>query len=337
MTYEQLIGDLRRGTYQPLYFLYGDEPYYIDLVTDYITSHVLDEAERSFNQTILYGGDTGARQVTETARRFPMMASHQVVVVKEAQEMKDFGEMIHYFKNPLPSTLLVLNYKDTYNQGSEQRKKVFKALEKHGVSMESKKLYNNKIPGWITAYASNRKVSIEPKAAALLAEFLGSDLSRIVNEMEKLMITLGDKVQKITPGHVEEHIGISKDYNQFELQNAMGRKDVVKANRIINYFADNQIDHHITRTISSLYFYFSKLLMYHYIRDRSRQNVASTLKIHPYFIREYESAARRYPAGKLVEIISLLREYDMRSKGYRGDTTPAGELLRELIFKILHL
>lgn len=337
MTYEQLIGDLKNGTYQPLYFLYGDEPYYIDLVTDYITSHVLSEAERSFNQTIVYGRDTDPGQVTNQARRFPMMGTHQVVVVKEAQEMNDFDKMIHYFENPLPSTLLVINYKYMYNKGPDQRKKVFKAVEKHGVSMESKKLYDNQVPGWITGYASNRKFSIEPKAATLLAEFLGSDLSRITNEMEKLMITLGEKVQKITPSHVEEHIGISKDYNQFELQNALGRKDVLKANRIIRYFADSQKDHHITQTISSLYFYFSKLLMYHYIKNKSRQNVASTLKINPYFIQEYESAARRYSAAKVVDIISLLREYDMRSKGYDGDATPDGELLRELIFKILHL
>jgi DNA polymerase-3 subunit delta len=333
MTYEQLTGDLKKGTYKPIYFLYGDEPYYIDLVTDYITSHVLTEAERSFNQTILYGGETSAGEVTNTARRFPMMAAHQVVVVKEAQEMKDFGDLIHYVDHPLTSTLLVLNYK--YG-GPDMRKKVFNSLEAHAVSMESKKLYDNQVPGWITAYASGRRFTIEPKAATLIAEFLGSDLSRIANEMEKLMITLGDKVQKITPVHVEQHIGISKDYNQFELQNALGRKDVLKANRIINYFADNQKDR-ITQTISSLYFYFSKLLMYHYIKDKTKQNITSTLKINPYFIREYESAARRYPATRLVDIISLLREYDMRSKGFGGDTTPGGELLKELTFKILHL
>ena len=334
MTYQQLIGDLKGGTYKPLYFLHGDEPYYIDLVTDFITTRVLGEAERSFNQTIVYGRDVNAEQVTGLAKRYPMMATHQVVVVREAQDMNDFDDMIHYFEHPLSSTLLVINYK---YKSPDQRKKVFKALEEHGVSMESKKLYDNQVPGWITAFATNRKFSIEPKAAGLLAEFLGSDLSKITNEMEKLMISLGEKERNITPLDIERNIGISKDYNQFELQNALGRKDVVKANRIIRYFAGNQKDHHITQTISSLYFYFSKLLLYHYIKDKSRQNVASTLKIHPYFIRDYESAARRYSAGKLVDIISLLREYDMRSKGYRSDTTPAGELLKEMTFKILHL
>ncbi|MCK4751026.1 MAG: DNA polymerase III subunit delta, partial [Bacteroidales bacterium] len=322
MTYEQLIGDLKNKSFKPLYFLYGDEPYYIDLVTDYITGHVLTEAEQSFNQTIVYGKDTDAGQVINLAKRFPMMASHQVVVVREAQEMKDFDTLIHYVETPQPSTLLVLNYK--YKK-PDKRKKIFKTLEKSGVSFESKKLYDNQVPGWISGYVSNRKYSIEPKAAALLAEFLGSDLSRIVNEIEKLIIAIGSQVRTITPDHVEENIGISKDYNQFELQNALGKKDVLKANRIINYFAGNQKNYHITQTISSLYFFFSKLLMIHYIKDRSKQNVAATLKVNPFFVQDYEAAVKRYSAGKLVEIISLLRTYDMRSKGYNGNTTPAGE------------
>ncbi len=334
MTYEQLIGDLKNKAYRPLYFLHGDEPYYIDLVTDYITKHVLTEAEQSFNQTIVYGKESDAGEVTNLARRFPMMASHQVVVVREAQELKDFETLIHYFEHPQPSTLLVINYK---YKNPDKRKKVFRVLEKNGVSFQSKKLYDNQVPGWISGYASNRKYRIEPKAAALLAEFLGSDLSRIANEIEKLIIAIGERERNITPVHVEENIGISKDYNQFELQNALGKRDVLKANRIINYFAQNQKNHHITQTISSLYYYYSKLLMLHYIKDRSKQNVAATLKVNPFFVQDYEAAVRRYSAGKLVEIISLLRTYDMRSKGYNGNTTPAGELLRELVFKILHL
>ncbi len=333
MTYEQLIGDLKTRAFRPLYFLHGDEPYYIDLVTDYIIKNTLTEAEQSFNQTIVYGKDSDAGQVINLAKRFPMMSSHQVVVVKEAQELKDFETLIHYVEHPQPSTLLVLNYK---YKSPDKRKKVFKALEKHGVSFQSKKLYDNQIPGWISGYASNRKYRMEPKAAALLSEFLGSDLSRIANEVEKLIIAIGDKERNITPAHVEENIGISKDYNQFELQNALGKKEVLKANRIINYFAENQKNHHITQTISSLYYYFTKLLLIHYIKDRSRQNVAATLKVNPYFVQDYEAASRRYSAAKLVDIISLLRTYDMRSKGYNGNTTPAGELLRELIFKILH-
>ena len=334
MNYEQLIGDLKNKAYKPIYFLYGDEPYYIDRVTDYITGNVLTEAEKSFNQTIVYGKDSDAGQVTNLAKRYPMMSTHQVVVVKEAQELKDFDLLIHYAEHPQPTTLLVINYK---YKNPDKRKKVFKALEKNGVAFQSKKLYDNQIPGWISEYASNRQFSIEPKAAALLAEFLGSDLSKIANELEKLFVATGKKEGTITPLDVEVNIGISKDYNQFELQHALGKKDVVKANRIINYFAGDPKNHHITMTIASLYYYFSKLLMIHYLKDRSRQNIASTLKINPYFVQEYESASRRYTASRLVEIISLLREYDMRSKGYNGDTTPSGELQREMIYKILHV
>ena len=333
MTFEQLIGDLKNKVYKPLYFLHGDEPYYIDLVTDYITRHTLTEAEQSFNQTIVYGRDSDARQVINLAKRYPMMSGHQVVVVREAQDLKDFEDLIHYVEKPLSSTLLVLNYK---YKTPDKRKKVFKALEKNGVSFHSKKLYDNQVPGWISGYISSRKYSIEPKAAVLLAEFLGSDLSRIANEVEKLIIAMGEAEREITSVHVEENIGISKDYNQFELQNALGKKDVLKANRIINYFAENQKNYHITQTISSLYYYFSKLLLIHYIRDRSRQNVATTLKINPYFVQDYENAARRYSATRVVDIISLLRSYDMRSKGYSGNTTPAGELMREMVFQIIH-
>jgi len=333
MTYEQLIGDLKNKVYKPLYFLFGDEPYYIDLLTDYISKNVLTEAEQSFNQTIVYGKDSDAGQVMNLAKRFPMMASHQVVVIREAQELKNFEDLIHYVENPQPSTLLVINYK--YKK-PDKRKKVFKALEKNGASYESKKLYENQVPGWIAGFASKRKYRMEPKAAALLSEYLGSDLSKIANEVEKLSIAIGAKGQTITTAHVEEHIGISKDFNQFELQNALGKRDVVKANRIINYFAENQKNYHITQTISSLYYYFSKLLLIHYIQDRSKQNVAATLKVNPFFVKDYEAATRLYSAGRLVHIISLLRTYDIRSKGYNRNTTPEGELLRELIFKILH-
>ena len=333
MTYEQLIGDLKNKVYHPVYFLSGEEPYYIDLISSYISSHVLSEAERSFNQTILYGKDSEAGQVSDLARRFPMMSSHQVVVLKEAQEMKGFSDLLPYVEKPQPSTLLVICYK--YKK-PDKRLKIFKTLEKKAVCFESKKLFDNQVPGWIAGYASNHKYRMEPKAAALLAEFLGSDLSKIVNEVEKLMVAIGDKSETITPALVEKHIGFSKDFNQFELQDALGRRDVVKANRIIIYFAENEKKYPFPLTLISLYYFFSKLLLLHYTRDKSRQNLAATLKVNPFFVKDYESASKRYSAAKLVEIISLLRTYDMRSKGYEGNTTPSGELTRELIFKILH-
>ncbi len=333
MTYEQLINDLKNKVYKPIYFLWGEESYYIDLATAFISKNVLSEAEQSFNQTTLYGKDSEAGQVSDLARRFPMMASHQVVVLKEAQEMKSFGDLIHYIEKPQPSTLLVINYK--YKK-PDKRQKIFKLLEKKAVWFESKKLYDNQVAGWIAGYASDRKYRMEPKAAALLAEFLGSDLSKIANEVEKLIVAIGKEEETITPDLVEKHIGFSKDFNQFELQNALGKKDVLKANRIINYFAENPRKYPITLTIVSLYYFFSKLLLLHYAKDKSKQNLAAILKVNPFFVKDYEMAAKRYSAARLVEIISLLRVYDMRSKGWEGNTTPEGELTRELIFKILH-
>ncbi|RLD92437.1 MAG: DNA polymerase III subunit delta [Bacteroidetes bacterium] len=333
MTYEQIIGDLKNKVYKPVYFLWGDEPYYIDLVSSFIAGNVLSEAEQSFNQTTLYGKDSEAAQVSDLARRFPMMASHQVVVLKEAQDMKSFGELIHYVEKPQPSTLLVISYK--YKK-PDKRQKIFKVLEKKAVWFESKKMYDNQVPGWIAAYASKQKYNMEPKAAALLAEFLGSDLSKIVNEVEKLTVAIGKQGETITPVLVEKHIGFSKDFNQFELQDALGKRDVLKAMRIINYFAENDKKYPFPLTIISLYYFFSKLLLFHYTKDKSKQNLAATLKVNPFFVKDYEAAAKRYSAAKLVEIISLLRVYDMRSKGYEGNTTPSRELTRELIFKILH-
>lgn len=333
MSYEQIIGDLKNKVYKPVYFLWGEEAYYIDLLSSFIAGNVLSEAEQSFNQTTLYGKDSEAAQVSDLARRFPMMASHQVVVLKEAQDMKSFGELIHYVEKPQPSTLLVINYK--YKK-PDKRQKIFKVLEKKAVWFESKKMYDNQVPGWIAAYASKQKYSMEPKAAALLAEFLGSDLSKIVNEVEKLTVAIGKQGETITPALVEKHIGFSKDFNQFELQDALGKRDVLKAMRIIKYFAENEKKYPFPLTIISLYYFFSKLLLFHYTKDKSKQNLAATLKVNPFFVKDYEAAARRYSAAKLVEIISLLRVYDMRSKGYEGSTTPSKELTRELIFRILH-
>ena len=333
MTYDQLISDLKKKSFKPIYFLHGDEPYYIDMLTEYITSNVLTEAEKSFNQTIIYGKESDAGQVINAAKRYPMMASHSVVVLKEAQELKDFETLIHYVEKPQPTTLLVISYK--YKK-PDKRKKVFKSLQKHAVSFESKKLYDNQVPGWISGYVSGRKHSIEPKAAALLAEFLGSDLGRIANEVDKLIIAIGEKSKNITPEDVEKNIGISKDFNQFELQNALGRRDVVGANRIIRHFAANEKKYPVPLVTGSLYSYFSKLLLIHYAKDKSQQGVATLLKVHPFFAKDYLAAAKRYTAGKLVSIISLLRTYDMKSKGYDGSTIPDGELMKELVFKILH-
>ncbi len=332
-SYEQILTDLSNKIYHPIYFLSGEEPYYLDKITDYIIKHVLTEEEKSFNQTILYGKETDAATITNTAKRFPMMANYQVVVVKEAQELKNIEDLIYYFGQPLKSTILVINFK--YKK-LDKRKKVFKVLKENSVFLETKKLYDDKIPGWISEQLKIKKYNIEPKAAVLITEFLGNDLQKIENELDKLIITLPSDIRIITPDHVERNIGISKDFNNFEFQKALIERNPVKANRIIMYFASNQKNHHIASTITHLYFFYSKVLTYHVLKDKTRQSVATSLKIHPFFVGDYEKAARAYSLGKVVRIISVLREYDMKSKGMGNISTGAEGLLKELTYKILH-
>jgi DNA polymerase III subunit delta len=330
---EQLMKDLQNKIYHPIYFLCGEETYYIDKVTEFMMQNILSESEKAFNQTVIYGKDADASAVTNFARRFPMMANYQLVVLKEAQELKNFEELIHYIEKPLKSTILVINYK---YKSLDKRKKIFKSLSENAEVYESKKLYENKIPEWISKNLAKRKYKIEPKAAMLLTEFLGNDLSRIANELEKLVIVLPDHTQMITSLDIEKNIGISKEYNNFELNNALASKDVLRANRIINYFADNQKNNNIVQTLSMLFLFFSKVLIYHSLSDKSANNAASNLKVSPYFLSDYETAARNYNASKVIRIISLLREYDAKSKGVGNVSTGAGDLYKELIFKILH-
>ncbi len=334
MTYDQIIKDLKNKIYKPIYFLMGEETYYIDKITDYITANVLTDSEKDFNQSTLYGKETDVNTIISASRRFPMMANQQVIVVKEAQNIKNIEDLLIYVEKPLNSTILVINYK--YKK-LDKRKKIYKAIDKAGVLFEAKKKYDNEIPQWISSYLSSKKYKIEPSASMLLSEYLGVNLSKIANELDKLMITLPDGVDTINSDHIEKNIGISKDYNNFELHKALGEKNVLKSNRIINYFANNQKDNNITVTITSLYFYFSKVLAYYFIKNKSdNREVASVLQVNPYFVNDYKNAAKKYTPAQVVNIISLLREYDLKSKGVDSAGTPAGELLKELVFKILH-
>lgn len=332
-TVEQIISDLQQKKFSPIYFLTGEEPYYIDQVSNYIQENVLDEAAKSFNQTILYGKDADALSIMNAAKRFPMMSSHQVVIIKEAQEIKDIDNLVHYVEQPLASTLLVINYK--YSK-PDKRKKVFKSLIKNSVYLESRRLYDNELPGWISSYLAERNHRIEPKASALLVEFLGNELAKISNELDKLIIALEGEEKIITSNLIERNIGISKDYNNFELQNALGKKDVLKANRIINYFADNEKKHPLVLTINTLYSFYSKILIYFWIKDKSRDNLAEQLGVRPFFVKDYVEAARNYNPNKVIEIIGILREYDLKSKGYKGVVIGHGDLLKEMVYKILH-
>lgn len=333
MPHKEILQNLKNKIYKPIYFLMGEESYYIDLITDYISDNVLTEAEKAFNQTIIYGKDADITSIIHASSRFPMMANNQVIIVKEAQNIKKIEDLIFYAENPLKSTILVVNYK---YKSIDKRKKLFKTLKKTGIIVEFKKKYENEIPNWIEQYLKNKNIKIEPSASILLSEYLGVELSKIANELDKLIITLPKNEKIITTSLIEKNIGISKDFNVFELQKALGIKNVLKSNRIINYFGENQKEHNITMVIALLYSYFIKVLKYHFAKDKSPRNIAITLKINPYFVSDYKIAATNYSSNKLFRIITYLREYDLKSKGVDSLNTDAGELLKELIYKILH-
>jgi DNA polymerase-3 subunit delta len=332
MEYEEIISNLKNKIYHPIYFLMGDESYFIDQISDYITENVLTKTEQDFNQYILYGKDADADTIITYARRFPMMANYQVVVVREAQNIKKIEELEPYVNNPLKSTLLVINYK---YKTIDKRKGFAKMLAKKGVLFESKKIYDNKLPAWINSYLAAQQYSIEPQASAMLSEYLGTDLSKVANELNKLIISFPRKT-RITPDHVEKNIGISKDFNVFELQNALGERNILKSNQIINYFAANPTSNPLTKTISNLYYYFMKILTFHFLEDKSQNAVASSLQINPFFVPSYVSAAKQYPVRKVVEIMSVLREFDMKSKGIGNVSSDMADLQKEMIYKILH-
>jgi DNA polymerase III subunit delta len=334
MDYSQVIADLKNKIYSPVYFLEGEEPFFMDRISDFILANVLTEDEKGFNQTILYGKDLSIDSIMTAAKRFPMMAERQVVVIREAQNIKNIEDLAPYVEKPMRSTILVFNYK---YKTIDKRKKLYKALQKNGVYLESKPLYENQVPAWISKYLKEKNLGIDPRAAQMIADFVGSDLQRIVNELDKVTISLVPGTS-ILPEDVEKNIGISKEFNTFELQNALGNRDILKANRIINYFIDNEKMHPLTVIIGMLVTYFRKLLIYHAIENKSdRTLVAQKLGVNPFFINDYANAARNYSLDKAVNIISILREYDLRSKGARGGTTANGDLLRELVFKILHI
>lgn len=332
ITYEEIISNLQKKIYHPIYFLMGEETYFIDKISDYIADHVLTDAEKGFNQTILYGKDLEPSTIADNARRFPMMANHQVIIVREAQNIKKIEDLESYIKNPLNSTILVINYK----YKTLDKRKIFpKLVDQKGILFESKKIYDNQLPAWISSYLKNQQYTIAPQAAAMLSEYLGADLSKVANELDKLIISLPVGTQ-ITPDHIEKNIGISKEFNVFELQNALGERDLLRANRIINYFGANPSNNAIPVTLSSLFSYFSKILNYHFLEDKSQNNVASVLQVHPFFVKTYVSAAKNYNIKKLVEIISILREYDMKSKGWGNVSASPADLQREMIYRILH-
>jgi DNA polymerase-3 subunit delta len=327
-----IVSDIKKGNIKPIYFLMGEEPYYIDKISDFIEENILDEADKGFNQQVMYGRDASIEDIVSSAKRYPMMAERQVLIIKEAQDLsRNIEKLVSYAENPQPTTVLVLNYK--YKK-LDKRKKLHKAIAKSGLIYESKKLYENQVSDWIRRVLGGKKYQIEIKAAQMLVEFLGTDLSKISNELDKLMIIL-PKETIINDKHIEDNIGISKDFNNFELRKAVGEKNIVKSNRIINYFVENPKNNPLVMTISLLNSFFTQLLLFHGLKDKSKSSVAKNLGVNPYFVDEYFIAARNYPMRKVAQVIAFLREADVRSKGVGANQTQE-DILKELLFKILH-
>ncbi len=326
---KSIITDIKNKNFKPIYFLMGEEPYYIDAISDYISNNVLTEEERGFNQIVLYGRDVTIDDVVSNAKRYPMMAEKQVIIVREAQDLsRTIENLVSYAENPQPSTVLVMCYK--YKK-LDARKKLSKTIKKTGELFESKKLYDNQVPNWITRVLQGKGHTITPKAAQMLVEFLGNDLGKVNNELEKLLVIVKPGEQ-ITPHIIERNIGISKDFNNFELQNALGAKDFKKAYRIITYFSQNPKDHPIVLTVSLLYSFYSKLLKYHSLTNKAE--AAKVLGVNPYFLKDYQQAAGNYPMKKVSAIISVIRDVDLKSKGVGAAGMSQGDLLKELLVGI---
>lgn len=331
-TYEQLLSSFKKREFRPVYFFMGEESYYIDKLADYLIEHVVSEENKSFDQTVVYGKDVDIDSVINLAKRYPMMSEKQLVVVKEAQHLKSLERLNFYLQHPLSSTVLVFCYK----YGSlDKRKSVYTTLNKVGTVFESKKVYENQVAGKVVEIAREKGLSIDIKSANVIANFLGSDLSKIANEIDKLKIALPQGAV-VMPADIERNIGISKDYNNFELIDALAVKDIEKANRIVDYFRQNKNANPLVVTLSVVFNFFLNLLIYSSLEDKSKMNVASALKINPFFVTLYQKAVTCYNTSKIIRIISYIRETDAGSKGVGDLIMNENELLKLLVFKILH-
>lgn len=329
----KITNDIKNGLIKPIYFLMGEEPYYIDKLTEFIENNILSEEEKGFNQMIMYGRDVTIEDIVAAAKRYPMMAERQVIVVREAQDLiKTIDKLQSYAENPQPTTVLVFAYK---YKTLDKRKSLVKIIQKNGLLFESKVMYENQVGTWISKILKGKGYQIEPKATLMLVEFLGTDLSRINNELEKLQIILPKGVT-ITPSHIEENIGFSKDFNVFEFRKAIGERNQLQAYRIADHFAQNKKDYPIIGTTGSVFSFFSSLLQYHGLKDKSPGNVAKVLKVNPYFLKDYDVALKNYPMRKVSSIVSVLREVDVRSKGVGANQLHESDLLKEMLAKIFN-
>ena len=336
VTYDSVMSELKARQFRPVYYLMGDEPYYIDKICDWIADNVLQPEERDFNQTILFGSDVTAAQVVDTAKRYPMMAERQVVIVKEAQNIKNTEALEKYFKQPMASTVLVMCHKNGKVDG---RKTAYvKAIRDAGVLYESKKMKDFELPGFIERYLKGREASIDPKSTQMIADAIGPDLSRLTGELEKVLLGLPENDRRVTPQVVEDRIGVSKDFNPFELRDALVNRNVLKANQIIKYFDENPKSGGLYALLPLLFSYFQNLMLAHYCPQKNSQEaLAQWLDMKSAWgARDYITGMKNYSGMKVMQIISKMREVDAKSKGLDNPNTPPGELMKELVFFILH-
>jgi DNA polymerase-3 subunit delta len=332
MTFKTLKSEIEAGGKSPIYLFYGAEDYYIDQLVNIAEHNLLEEGLQAFNQSVMYGKETNARRVIDDISQFPMMAPKRVVILKEAQDMKGFNQLLPIIENPVPHGILVISYK---SPKIDKRTKVGKSLISNAIVFESKPLHDNQIAPWIIDYAREEQITIDHQGAQLLAEFLGSDLSKISNELKKLKLNVGD--QPITLEDIQDQIGVSKDFNVFELQNALGMRDVVNANRIINYFGNNPNSNPIQMTIASLFSFFTKLLITQQYSNESDQNLMKKLGLgSSFFVKQYRLGARNFQQNKIRRILQYLSLCDLESKGVGSRNKNQGEILKELVYFILH-
>ena len=331
---KNIIVNIKNGIIAPIYFLMGQEPYFIDIVSNYIENHLLKEDQKGFDQIVLYGQDVTIPTVIDYARRFPMMSDYQVIIIKEAQNLKStIEQLVPYAENPTPTTVLVFCYK---YEILDKRKKLAKVLEKNKacVVLESKKLYENEVPDWLTDILKKKKLSIQAKGIQMLIDFLGTDLSRIQNEVNKLALIVPENTE-VTPDIIEKNIGISKEFNNFELKSAIAAKDIYKATRILKHFDSNPKDNSLIGTLSVLYNFFQQLLAFHGSTDQTDKYIQTLLKTSNYgAIKDLRTAAQHYPMKKVSAIIASLRQIDVKSKGVGAASTTESDLRKEIIIAI---
>lgn len=329
---EDVFKDLQAKKYRPVYFLQGEEPFYIDTISDYIEQNILTDDEKVFNQTVLYGLETNAEEVVSVAKRFPMMAEYQVVIIKEAQLMKDIEKIESYIEKPQPSTVLVFCYK---GKSLDKRKSFAKTITQKAVLMDAEKMKDKDVLDWIGRQAKRKGYVMSNRAVIMLHEFIGSDLQKLNNEIEKLGINLS-KGSTISDEMVENQVGVSREFNFFELQNALIKRDVLKANKIALWMGDNTKSAPMQVIMVNLFNFFTKVLHLQYLKSKNSPDMAKLLGVHPFYLKDYEEAARVYSINKNFEIIHELKNYDLKSKGFMNNSASEKELLKELIFKILH-